>query len=152
MPCGEKGELKHWDCCFKRSCENGDKYLCIFIAERKLHAYILLCIYILWLNGTKVLSLFSSGYRLNFERIKSSEFEETAPLKDNLVSVFYTESVFIAESGGNIHCASSFESFKNWTTLLCTWMFLRCFPSIRLEKVWSGTAQAYPDVMVCSCA
>ncbi len=33
------------------------------------------------------------------------------------------------------HCTNRFESFKNWTTLLCTWMFLRCFPSIRLEKV-----------------
>ncbi len=56
---------------------------------------------------------FSSGYWLNFERIKSSEFEETTPLKDNLVLVFYTENVFIAESGGNIHCASRFESFKH---------------------------------------
>jgi hypothetical protein len=37
--------------------------------------------------------------------VAKKEIKETAPLKDNLVLVFYTESVFIAESEGNIHCA-----------------------------------------------
>jgi len=29
--------------------------------------------------------------------VAKKEIKETAPLKDNLISVFYTESVFIAE-------------------------------------------------------
>ncbi len=33
--------------------------------------------------------------------VAKKEIKETAPLKDNLVLVFYTESVFIAKSGGN---------------------------------------------------
>ncbi len=43
--------------------------------------------------------------------VAKKEIKETAPLKGNLVSVFYTENVFIAESGGNIHCANHFENF-----------------------------------------
>ncbi len=33
--------------------------------------------------------------------VAKKEIKETAPLKENLVLVFYTESVFIAKSGGN---------------------------------------------------
>ncbi len=72
-------------------------YILSFVTRRKI-SYIYRVSHFLKQNIQ-----FSSGYRLNFERIKSSEFEETAPLKDNLVSVFYTESVFIAENEENIH-------------------------------------------------
>ncbi len=53
--------------------------------------------------------IFSHIYGFDFS---NTEFEgkRIDPL---IVSVFYTKSVFIAESGGNIHCASHFESFKN---------------------------------------
>jgi hypothetical protein len=37
--------------------------------------------------------------------LAKKEIKETAPLKENLVLVFYTENVFTAESEGNIHCA-----------------------------------------------
>jgi len=45
--------------------------------------------------------------------VAKKEIKETAPLKDNLVSVFYTENVFIIENGKNIHCASRFGGFKH---------------------------------------
>jgi len=80
----------------------------------------------LWRKGQKI----SRSHFVNIERginkrkgfnffsefasvclVAKKEIKETAPLKGNLVSVFYTENVFIAESGGNIHCANHFENF-----------------------------------------
>jgi hypothetical protein len=46
--------------------------------------------------------------------VAKKEIKETAPLKENLVLVFYTESVFIPESEVNIHC-----TIKNDANFLC---------------------------------
>ncbi len=53
----------------------------------------------LWRKRPQIFSRFIDQY-LAFASVYSvakKEIKETAPLKDNLVSVFYTESVFIAE-------------------------------------------------------
>jgi hypothetical protein len=43
--------------------------------------------------------------------VAKKEIKETAPLKENLVLVFYTESVFIAKSGGNFLLQLSTEEY-----------------------------------------
>jgi hypothetical protein len=79
---------RYGNCCFKKSNKSGKNFFYSSFLRK---------------------DIFSNRYRCD---LSNTEFggKRIDPL---IVLVFYTKSVFIAESGGNIHCASRFESFKH---------------------------------------